>query len=63
MPVLVESPVSAHDQTLRGMLEDTVSVAINLAAVAQRLNPHPPGVFAACGLTQIGRASCRERVL
>ena len=27
-------------------------VAINLAAEAQRLNPHPPGVFAACGLTR-----------
>ncbi|VVN26624.1 hypothetical protein PS624_04616 [Pseudomonas fluorescens] len=52
VPLFIEPPVGAHDQTLSGVFERAVELAVDLAAMAERLNPHPPGIRAAGGLTR-----------
>ena len=47
MPLLIEPPVSAHDQAVGGVFQGAVVLAINLAAMAQCLNPDSPGICTA----------------
>jgi hypothetical protein len=46
VPLLVDSPVGPHDQTLGGMLQNTGGVTIYPAAMPQCLQPDPPVAFA-----------------